>query len=157
IDGGGSTVAVYTPDGSITGNGSIDLSGDPFASGVHFTVDFANFEPVDVSGMSSATVMAPLNSANALVFNAGVDSETGAIPAIAVSGTTGTGLKGIEAALLFNNTNVLIDTSATTGAGPNSIAVKSVIPLGHKNANLTLKTSASGSVVFDASLATAGA
>src|SRR6185369_4504378 len=127
-------------------------SGGPFSSPL--SVSFQNLEPVDISGMASATVVSPANSSNALVLNAGVDSSTGTHPAIIVSGTTGA--VGIESAQLFNNTNVFVDTSATSGAGANTVTVSGPLSLGLNNTNLTLKTNANGSVTVNAGAAVAG-
>lgn len=156
VGDGNISTARYTPSGVTSGSGSVVLS-DASAS---FTVpiDFTRFEPVDIGGMFAATIASPVNPINALVLNAGFDAETGTThPAIVVSGSTDIASKAIEAAHLFNNTNVIIDTSATAGMGSNSIAVNSTIALGHNNANLTLRTNPWGNVSVNANLAVAGA
>lgn len=144
------TSAVYTPSGTTFGSGTVLINGSS-------VITFTGLEPVDISGFVNAMVVSPANAANALQLQAGFDSATGTIPAIVVTGNTGLPPTGIEAAHLFNNTNVLIDTSATVGAGANTITVSAPILLGHNNANLTLKTSAAGSVTVDSALALSGA
>ncbi len=106
--------------------------------------------------MLSAVVATPVNSSNLLWVDAGFDSESGAIPAVVVSGTTGSSAIGIESAHLWNNGSVVVDTSNTTGAGANSVTVRSTLLLGHQNANLTLKTTASGQVMLDADVSLTG-
>lgn len=154
VVGNGGTSASYTPSAATTGSGGVLVSGGLLATPL--AVAFRNSGPLDIRGMATATVLSPLNSVNSLVLAAGVDAATGAHPAIVVSGSTGPAGLSIETARLFDNASVVVDTSATTGLGQNSIAVSGVIALGHNNTNLMLKTSASGAVSIDGNLAIAG-
>ncbi len=137
--------AAYTPDGSTLGSGTIQVGSN--------NVEFSDLEPVDISGFTTVTIASPANSTNSLVLDAGFDYTTGTIPAIVVSGDTG--LVGMEEAHLWDNTNLFVDTSATTG-GANSIVVNSAIIANHDNVNITLKTNAQGEVTFNADLAADG-
>ncbi|APZ90438.1 Calx-beta domain-containing protein [Fuerstiella marisgermanici] len=141
--------AVYTPDGTTFGDGVVAIAGGP-------TITFTGLEPVDITGMANVTITSPANAANAMVLNAGFDDATGAIPAIVVSGNTGLGGTMIEAAHLWNNTNVTIDTSATTISGADSITVASALTNAHANTNLTLQTTADGTVDIDAAVTVTG-
>ena len=88
-------------------------------------IDFSNLAPVDLSGFTTVTVASPANAANALVLNAGFDSATGNTHRrLWFPATTGLGMTGIESAHLWNDTNVIVDTSATTGSGSNTITVR---------------------------------
>jgi nitrous oxidase accessory protein NosD len=152
VQGDGTTIAVYTPSSTTAGAGTVAVDG--------VAINFIDFEPVDISGMASASVVSPANPTNTMVLDAGFDSATGTFPAIVVSGNTGLVL-GFESAHLFNNTNVFLDTSATTGGpGSNTITVSTAIGGAgnlHGNTNLTLTTNANGSVTVDASLTITGA
>ena len=105
--------AIYKPSDLTQGAGDIktyfengDIPSDD--------ITFENFEPVDISGMSTVTIASPANATNSLTLNSGFDFATGTIPAIVVTGNTDLGMTGIEEAHLWNDTNVIIDTSATT-------------------------------------------
>ena len=149
VKGNGGTSTTYTPSNTTNGSGSVAIGSSE--------VDFQNLSPVDISGFANVTVASPANAANALVLDAGFDSASGGThPAIVVTGNTGLGMTGIESAHLWNNTNVFIDTGATTGAGTNTITVNSAIALGHLNTNLTLTTNSNGSVSVNAALAVSG-
>jgi hypothetical protein len=149
IKGNGSQNATYTPSGTTYGDGVVAVGSQDVA--------FTSLSPVDVSGMARVTIASPVAAANSLTVDGGFDSATGLIPAIVVSGTTGLGPTNVEAAHLWNNGTVVLDTSAITG--PNSITVSSAVPLGHNNSNLTLITTndANGSVTANFALAVSGA
>ncbi len=149
IKGSRSDSAIYTPSDLNRGSGTIktyfengDIPSDD--------ITFRNFEPVDISGMSTVTIASPANTTNSLQLDAGFDFATGTIPAIVVTGNTGIGMTGIEEAHLWDDTNVVIDTSATTGSGANTITVGSAIGTAPLVTNLTLTTNANGKVVFNA-------
>ena len=99
--------ATYTPDASTFGSGTIDVGSSD--------IDFSELEPVDISGFTNVTIASAANATNSLTLDSGFDSATGTIPAIVVSGNTGLGMTAIETAHVWNNTNLVIDTSATTG------------------------------------------
>lgn len=150
---GDSTIGIaYTPDAEDAGSGELQKTWSP----ANFRIKFSGLEPIDISGFGSVTVASPANGANALALAAGFDFATGLIPAIVVTGDTGEGMTGIEQAHLFNNGSVTLDTSATTGAGANTITVGGPIALGHANTNLTLVTNANGQVLVNESLAVGG-
>jgi hypothetical protein len=140
--------ATYTP-ATTGGAGSVVVGG--------VTINFTGLEPVDISGMASVTVMSPANAANALALDAGFDSATGLIPAIVVSGNTGLGMTQIESAHLWSNGGVIIDTTATTSGGANTITINSAISTAHGNGTITLNTNGDGEVIFDADLLSTGA
>ena len=146
---GATSTAVYTPSETTFGDGAVVVNGNG--------VTFFDLEPVDISGMLTASVISPpTGGSNALILNPGFDSAAGGVnPAIVVTGNTGLGT-GIESAHLWNNTNVVLDVSAPSTA--NTITVSGNILLGHNNQNLTLQTqlNATGSVTVNGSLVVAG-
>ena len=104
VIGNGSTNANYTPDATVTGNGTVDVDTS--------TITFTGLEPVDISGMAAAEITLPgLN--DLLTIENGFDFATGTVDAVRVSGTSG-GVP-IEAVAFFNNTTLTIDTSDLDG------------------------------------------
>ncbi len=98
-------IAIYTPDATTTGNGVITLNG--------VGITFTGLEPVDITGMTTVTV-SPGGAADVLTVANGFDFfNGGGTNALRVSGTTG-GVT-IETAALYNNTNVIVDTSGVDG------------------------------------------
>lgn len=104
VIGSGNEVTVYTPDAATFGNGVVMVGGVP--------ITFTGLEPVDISGMASATLNLP-GADDVLTVETGVDYGTGNADALRVSGTSG-GV-AIETVAFFNNTSVTIDTSTTDG------------------------------------------
>ncbi|NCO43671.1 MAG: hypothetical protein GW892_33810, partial [Armatimonadetes bacterium] len=137
--------AVYTPDAVTQGNGTISLNAK--------TITFTGLEPVDITGMATATVQTP-GAADVLTLTNGADfTQGGGNAAIRVTGTSG-GV-GIEAAALWNNTTVVIDT-ATTDDGADAITIASA-DNAHGNANLTLSTGAGAdTVTFNGAVSVTG-
>jgi autotransporter-associated beta strand protein len=125
--------ATYTPDVATFGNGSVVVTGG--------VINFTGLEPVDLSGMVTATLNLPgandvLNVAN------GFDAATGLVPALAVGGTSG-GV-AIESARFFNNTNMVINTNTVPGI--DTININSA-DNAHANTNLTINTGAGADAV----------
>ncbi len=145
IKGDRNDSAIYRPNDLNRGSGTVSTQ----TPGGQIDISFSNLEPVDISGMGTVTIASPANASNTLQLDAGFDFATGTFPAIVVSGNTGLGMTGIEEAHVWDNTNLIIDTSATTG-GANEVIVNTAIGAGHLNTNITLKTNAQGEVTFDA-------
>ena len=143
VIGDGNT-AIYTPDATTTGNGTVDIDSR--------TITFTGLEPVDISGMVTATVALP-GLDDVLTVTNGFDFATGLIPAIVVEGTSG-GVP-IEAAHLFSNTTVLIDTDAVM-PGDDTITVTSASNA-HANTNLTIDTGSGADSVDLGAVTLAGA
>jgi len=121
--------AVYTPDASTTGNGQIVVNGTR-------TITFTGLEPVDITGMATAT-LSPPGATDALTVAEGVDFVAGgANQAIRVSGTSGG--TTIETVAFYNNTSVVINTT-TSDATDDSITVNETNNA-HGNTNLTITT-----------------
>ncbi|HAY80947.1 MAG TPA: hypothetical protein DCY79_14165, partial [Planctomycetaceae bacterium] len=136
--------AVYTPDVSTTGSGQVVVNDDGGATTM--TISFAELEPVDVSGMLTATLTLP-GAADVLTLSNGFDSATGALDAVVVAGTSG-GV-AIEAAHFFGNTTVVIDT-VTGGADGTDVITVTGADNTHGNTNLTFSTGGGGDVInFD--------
>ena len=104
VNGDTTNVATYTPDAATPGDGTVDLDGG--------LITFMGLEPVDISGMLMA-IIDPAGADDVLDVADGFDFATGAVPALVVSGTSG-GV-AIEAAALFNNDQVLIETNTVAG------------------------------------------
>ncbi|MBW3598802.1 MAG: hypothetical protein KY475_16190, partial [Planctomycetes bacterium] len=135
--GDGTNDAVYTPDASTTGNGAVGVDGN--------MITFTGLEPVDMSGMATATLMTPLTGANdTLTLQNGVDFLAGGTnQAIRVSGTTGDTAKGagdgtaIEPVAFWDNGEVIIDTTQVDG--DDVIDIDSA-DNAHDNVDLTIRT-----------------
>ncbi|MBM83138.1 MAG: hypothetical protein CMJ78_21460, partial [Planctomycetaceae bacterium] len=129
---GTNDTATYTPDVTTPGDGQVvvDVGG-----GTNRTITFNELEPVDITGMTTATLT--LSGADdVLTVQEGVDFLSGGgNQAIRVSGTSG-GV-AIEAAAFFGNTNVVIDT--TTSDGNDTITIAETNNA-HNNTNLTINT-----------------
>jgi len=133
------TTAVYTPDATTAGKGTVVIDGTS-------TISFTNLEPVDITGMSVASVASPpapgtpLAGGNNLTMATGVDFLSGGTnQALRVTGTTNSGGTTIESVALWNNTTVVIDTTGT--AGTDTITISSANNA-HGNTNLTINTGA---------------
>ncbi|MDA1013622.1 MAG: hypothetical protein O3A00_04110 [Planctomycetota bacterium] len=140
IGDGSDDTAAYTPDASTPGNGVIvvDVAA---GAGADRTITFAGLEPVDVSGFLSVTLAPP--GANDLITVAnGFDDATGAVPALIVSGTCG-GV-AFQQAHLFNNTTIVITTTATDGVDTINITTADNA---HANTNLTINTGSGADTV----------
>ncbi|MCA9051233.1 MAG: hypothetical protein KDA89_20995, partial [Planctomycetaceae bacterium] len=126
VIGNGSTNGTYTP--GATGAGTVDVDG---GGG---TITFTGLEPVDISGMATATLSLP-GANDVLTIADGTDFATGTTAALRVSGTSGG--TTIETAAFFNNGNLIIDTSDVDGT--DTITVTSASG-SHANGNLTVAT-----------------
>jgi len=133
---GNGNTAVYTPDASTTGKGSVVVDGR--------TIAFDGLQPLDISGMASATITPPLAGANdTLTLTDGLAFFTPATNAIRVTGTTGDPTKGdgfgtpIETVAFFNNNLVVVDTTVLDGADTITIASAN---LSHANDRLKIET-----------------
>jgi uncharacterized delta-60 repeat protein len=115
VVGSGTQSAVYTPDASTTGKGTIAVNGTP--------ITFINLKPIDITGMLSATLKTPLGGANdTLTIAPGTDFFSGGThAALRVSGTTGDSSFGagdgtpIETAAFWNDGSLTVDTTQTDG------------------------------------------
>ena len=127
--------AVVTPDGHVTGSGQATVSG---AAG-HMTVNFRDVEPVDVTGMSLATLTVPITATlcDALVISDGKDALTDTRAALVVSGTVG-GLP-IESVHLFANREVAVETGSGAAAACDHVLIASAWGW-HENGSLTVVT-----------------
>ncbi|MEM6821788.1 MAG: hypothetical protein AAF558_07615 [Verrucomicrobiota bacterium] len=105
VGDGTDDTAVYTPDATTAGNGTVALNG--------VDIDFTGLEALDVTAMLTATV-SPGGGDDILTVVDGNDFLNGmATNALVVSGTTGG--TAIQSVALYDNTNVVIDTSNVDG------------------------------------------
>jgi hypothetical protein len=105
VQGSGTQSATYTPSGSTDGSGTITSpAGD---------ITFSNLTPVDITGLATATMNFP--NANDIVNIAnGTDYLSGGTnAALDVTGTSG-GV-AFEQAAFWNDTDLVIDTTAVPG------------------------------------------
>lgn len=123
--------ATYTPHASATGNGSISID-----DGTANTITFTGLEPVDISGMATATLSLP-GANDSLIIANGFDDATGAVPALVVSGTSN--LVNIEQAHFFNNAQVVIDTVTGGSDGNDTVTINSA-DNDHDNLGLSIIT-----------------
>ncbi len=130
VTGSGVEIANYTPSATTIGSGVVSIGGK--------NINFSNLEPLDISGMLSATVTLPGANDQVDVIN-GFDDATGAIPALVVSGKSA-GV-AFEAAHLFDNTTATIDTTVSDGV--DTITITSADNV-HKNTNLIINTGTKG-------------
>ena len=84
--------------------------------------------------MATATVTTPSSNNNVTVQN-GTDFATGTIPAVRISGTSG-GVN-FETVALYNDINVILDTSANDGASPNDTITVASASQGLQNFTIT--------------------
>jgi autotransporter-associated beta strand protein len=112
---GANDTANYTP--GATGAGVVTVADD--GGGNSMSVSFTNLEPVDITGMLTATLTTP-GAVDVLTLTNGTDAATGLVPALVVAGTSaGT---TIETAHFFGNTNVVIDADNLVGADTITVA-----------------------------------
>ena len=140
VDGQGAVngfSSTYTPDASILGNGNVVTTNGTATA----TINFTGLEPVDITGMLTATVVFP-SAIDDIDLDDGMDSSA-STAAVVVSGTSG----GVpfETAHLFGNTNVVIDTSTVDGA--DMVDVNSADMAAAGNTNLTIQTGSDTDVV----------
>jgi hypothetical protein len=135
VVGTGTQTATYKPDTTAPGKGTVTTSAG--------SVSFVHSEPVDISGMATATLNLP-GGADNLTLADGTDFLSGVNQAIRVGGTSG-GL-AIEPAAFFNNTALVIDTVTGGSDGNDTITVSSA-DLAHGNINLTITTGTGSDVV----------
>ncbi len=112
VEGSGTQSATYTPSGTTPGSGMI---ASPAGS-----IMFSDLTPVDMTGMATATITFP--NANDIVNVAdGFDYLSGGTnPALDVTGTSG-GI-AFESVAVWNDTNVVIDTTTVPGMDAITIA-----------------------------------
>ena len=112
VKGTSTQTATYTPDGTNTGDGTVTTSAG--------TVSFVNLKPLDVTGFGTATMTFP--NANDVVSVAdGFDYLSGGTNrALNVTGTSG-GV-AFEKAAFWNDTKVVIDTTAVPGTDAVTVA-----------------------------------
>src|SRR5262249_25242005 len=136
VAGSGTQTATYKPDATTTGNGTVTTSAG--------TISFTGLEPVDLTGMATATLNLP-GGADVLSVVNGFDlTGPGTNAAIVVSGTSG-GV-AIESAAFWNNTTVVIDTVTGGSDGNDTITINSANNA-HNNTNLTISTGTGTDVV----------
>ncbi len=104
VKGDGAHAATYLPDAVTTGNGTINVGGT--------LITFTGLQPVDISGMTTATLNLP-GANDVLTVANGTDFQTGTVSAIRVTGTSG-GV-AIETPAFFNDTSLVIDTTTVDG------------------------------------------
>ncbi|MFO0885668.1 MAG: hypothetical protein U0894_16025 [Pirellulales bacterium] len=128
VKGSGTQTASYMPDATVKGNGVVTTSAG--------TINFTGLEPVDITGMVTATLVLP-GADDVLTLVNGVDFLSGGVnPAIRVTGSSG-GV-GIESAAFWNNGTVVIDT-VTGGINGNDTITVTSASVGN-NTNLTINT-----------------
>ncbi|MBX9788919.1 MAG: DUF4214 domain-containing protein [Pirellulales bacterium] len=103
--GDGLDGAVYTPDGTSPGAGTLVVGID--------TIDFSNFEPMTVSALASYTLTTP-NSRDNILVQSGPQ-----VGQMTISGTSG-GLP-FESVTFFDIPTFTIDTATNDGGSPNDI------------------------------------
>ncbi len=123
---GAGNAALYSPDATTSGAGTVDVDGR--------VVTFIGLEPVDITGMATVNIN-PAGVDDALTVANGFDFATGLIPALRVSGTTG-GVP-IETVAVWNNGTVSINTA--TNNGNDTVTITSA-DNAHGNANLAIIT-----------------
>ena len=133
IVGDGTSTANYTPS-------STPDSGDVWIDGRR--IQFTGLEPMDVTGQATATITLTggndiLNITNGFDFLAGNTN-----PALVVSGTSGG--TAFEQVAFWNNTTLLIDTTAVDGNDTVTIVSASNA---HGNANIEIDTGSGADVV----------
>jgi carbon monoxide dehydrogenase subunit G len=144
VVGSGMQSAVYQPSSTAAGSGQITVGGD--------SVSFSNLEPMDFTGMASFTLLLP-GAADVVNVDNSFDFATGTIPALRLSGISGA--VPFEAAHVFGNTTVVIDT-ALVADGADLVLVNSANNA-HNNANLTINTGAGAdSVLINGAVTLAG-
>ncbi len=134
IGDGATTTAVYLPDATTPGNGTITINGTQ-------VITFIGLTPVDMSGMATATISFP--NANDIVDIANGFAFTNPFPpALIISGTSG-GV-AFETVAAFNNINLVIDTGPPASpAGNDTITITSGNNA-HGNTNVSINTGATG-------------
>jgi hypothetical protein len=126
--GSGTQNATYTPDATTTGDGKVVVEGK--------TITFAGLEPVNVSGMATATVQLP-GADDVLTLSQGNSDVSAGQPTLLVSGTSaGTTIENVN---LFKNTTVVVDTAAGGADGNDTVNIARV-ENDHGNTNLTVNT-----------------
>lgn len=144
VIGNGTANGNYTPSATTTGNGTISVTGAGLLT-------FSQLEPVDISGMATATLTLP-GANDIIAAQNGFDFSTGVVPALIVGGTSA-GVT-IETAAFFNNTNLVIDTSTTDGN--DAININSASNA-HGNTNITFTTGVgSDAIVLNGNVTTIG-
>ncbi len=131
---GNGEATIYTPDEDNTGNGTITVDG--------LSIEFSGLEPVDISGMSSVTVMLA-GSDDIIDISEGFDFFAGGTEsAILVSGSSN-GVP-IEVAALWNNDSVIVDTTAVDGDDTITLSGANNT---HLNTNLSIITGLGNDIV----------
>lgn len=134
VIGSGSSVATYTPDVSTFGNGVVDVDG--------MAILFTGLEPVDITGMATATLNLPGSDDTLTVVNGTDFFSGGTNDALRVSGSSG-GVN-IETVAFWNNDNLIINTIAADGN--DSISISSADNI-HGNVNLRVATGTGSDVI----------
>ncbi len=147
IGDGASTAATYTPDAVATGSGVVAVDNGTDAT----VLTFAGLEPLDISGMVSATLSTP-NADDLLTVTNGTDFASGGQPAIQVSGSSG-GI-AFEQAAFWGNEHLTIDLRSVDG---DDLVTVASADNGHANDNLTiLAGTGSDTISLDGAIAVAG-
>ena len=134
--GDGVTSSVYSPDRVTTGSGVVVVS-SPTQT---LTFSFLALEPVDFTGMAEAKLVTPATATDVLTVAPGVDSLSGLVDALVVSGTVGGTV--IETGHFFGNHSVVILTDIGPD-GNDSIDVLGAANA-HGNSNLSIDTNPFG-------------
>ncbi|QEL20278.1 FG-GAP-like repeat-containing protein [Limnoglobus roseus] len=141
VKGNGTTSATYSAAATSTATnhqGTIQVGSS--------LISFSNIEPIDISGMATASLATlpppatPLAANNVFTIANGFDlTGPGTTPAIVVSGTTAG--NPIESVAFFNNMTVIIDTSGIA-ASADTFTVSGANGTAAGITNLTLNTGA---------------
>ena len=128
----------YKPDGIINGSGKVYAGSDS----TNF-IQFARLDPVNFTGLNSVTIQPQLGDQAVGITNSIVPS-----PSLEIAPTGGTGA-AFEKAYVWNNTNVVIDTTLNPGLG--AVTVNSANNA-HANANLSILTGIAADTISIAGL-----
>ena len=137
VDGGGADTATYAP-GATDGSGTITTS---TFSGSNDKITFTGLEPVDITGMTTATLSLP-GGGSTVGLTAG-DSVTGFTTtdkAIRVSGSYGVTPTAFETVAFRNNGNVVINTTGLGSPGADAVTISGTWTTAHANTNLSIDT-----------------
>lgn len=126
VIGDGTTTAVYSPDATVTGSGTVDVDGN--------VVTFSGLAPVDISAMATASISLP-SADDILTIENGLDYATNLSAALRVSGTSG-GV-AIESVSFRDIDALTIDTSSVDGV--DTLTINSA-DNDHQNDNIAFRT-----------------